>query len=88
MNNFNDDELYEFVKLSNDRFHGDVDVRFIEWMPFNDNGWNRSRFLSYADMMENINTRAVEDSGGLDEAGLRRVVISWIWIFYIKFGTP
>lgn len=73
MNNFNDDELYEFVKLSNDRFHGDVDVRFIEWMPFNDNGWNRSRFLSYADMMENINTRAVEDNGGWDEAGLRRV---------------
>jgi len=54
MKGFNDDELSDFVKMSEDRFDGDVDIRFIEWMPFNDNGWNTSRFVSYVDMMDKI----------------------------------
>ena len=60
MKNFNDDELEDFVHMANDQFKGDVDMRFIEWMPFNDNGWNRSRFVSYKDMMTKI--RNGEDS--------------------------
>lgn len=54
MKNFNDDELGDFVHMANEKFKGDVDMRFIEWMPFNDNGWNRSRFVSYKDMMTKI----------------------------------
>jgi cyclic pyranopterin phosphate synthase len=54
MKGFNDDELVDFVNMANDQFKGDVDMRFIEWMPFNDNGWNRSRFVSYKDMMTRI----------------------------------
>jgi len=54
MKGFNDDELADFVRMSDARFGGDVDMRFIEWMPFNDNGWNKDRFLSYKDMMEKI----------------------------------
>lgn len=54
MKGFNDDELGDFVRMANDTFKGDVDMRFIEWMPFNDNGWNRSRFVSYTDMMDKI----------------------------------
>jgi len=54
MKGFNDDELRNFVNMANDTFKGDVDVRFIEWMPFNDNGWNRSRFVGYKDMMSKI----------------------------------
>jgi molybdenum cofactor biosynthesis protein A len=52
MKGFNDDELSDFVRMSNDVFGGDVDIRFIEWMPFNDNSWNTSKFVSYNDMMD------------------------------------
>lgn len=51
MKGFNDDELADFARMADDRFGGDVDVRYIEWMPFNDNGWSASRFLSYKDIM-------------------------------------
>jgi len=54
MRGFNDDELSDFVKMADERFGCDVDMRFIEWMPFNDNGWNTSKFLSYKDMMDKI----------------------------------
>mmetsp|Transcript_11164 Transcript_11164/g.27444 ORF Transcript_11164/g.27444 Transcript_11164/m.27444 type:complete len:554 (+) Transcript_11164:160-1821(+) len=54
MKGFNDDELSDFVRMADDRFGGDVDIRFIEWMPFNDNGWNASRFVSYQDMMDKM----------------------------------
>jgi len=54
MKNFNDDEMIDFVNMANETFGGDIDMRFIEWMPFNDNGWNRERFVSYKDMMERI----------------------------------
>jgi len=57
MKGFNDDELRDFVMLTKDKR---VDVRFIEWMPFNDNGWSKGRFLSYADMLKRI--RGEEDS--------------------------
>lgn len=51
MNGFNSDELRDFVQLTEDTH---LDVRFIEWMPFNDNGWNANRFFSYKDMMKCI----------------------------------
>ena len=56
MKDFNDDELVDFVDLVNNTFGGDVDMRFIEWMPFNDNGWNMTKFLSYDDMMDRIDS--------------------------------
>jgi cyclic pyranopterin phosphate synthase len=40
--------------MADERFGGDVDIRFIEWMPFNDNGWNASRFVSYKDMLDKM----------------------------------
>ena len=54
MKNFNDDELVDFVNMATNTFGGDVDIRFIEWMPFNDNAWSRSRFVSYQDMVDKI----------------------------------
>lgn len=63
MKGFNDDELSDFVTMANETFGGDIDMRFIEWMPFNDNGWNRSRFLSYQDMMNKISAGGDESSG-------------------------
>ena len=49
MRNVNDDELRDFVEFARDL---PIDIRFIEWMPFNENGWNRNRFVSYKDMLE------------------------------------
>ena len=54
MRGINDDELSDFVRMADERFGGDVDIRFIEWMPFNDNGWNASRFMSYKDMLDKM----------------------------------
>ena len=31
-----------------------VDVRFIEYMPFDGNKWNYSKFVSYAEMLDVI----------------------------------
>jgi cyclic pyranopterin phosphate synthase len=54
MRGINDGELSDFVQMAHERFGGDVDVRFIEWMPFNDNGWNTSKFISYRDMLDKM----------------------------------
>lgn len=56
MKGVNDDELSDFVRMGNDMFGGDVDIRFIEWMPFNDNSWSTSKFVSYTDMMDKMRT--------------------------------
>jgi len=53
MKGFNDNELRDFVMLTKDK---NVDVRFIEWMPFHENGWNQDRFVSYKDMLRLIQT--------------------------------
>ena len=34
-----------------------VDVRFIEYMPFDGNKWNYSKFVSYAEMLNLIKTQ-------------------------------
>jgi molybdenum cofactor biosynthesis enzyme MoaA len=80
MKNVNDDKMSDFVTLAKETYGGDVDVRFIKWMPFNDNGWNASRFVSYRDMMDGLlnggailnasrTVRTIRPSGGGREAG-------------------
>lgn len=44
MNGVNTDELADFLDFTRDR---ELDVRFIEWMPFDDNRWKDSKFFSY-----------------------------------------
>jgi len=56
MKGFNDDELASFVRLTKDR---DINVRFIEWMPFSDNGWSADRFLPYSSMIDSIASDSV-----------------------------
>lgn len=48
MKGFNDNELVDFVKLTQQL---PIDIRFIEWMPFDSNRWNDSKFMSYRDML-------------------------------------
>ena len=54
MRGFNDDELGDFVEFTRDR---PVDVRFIEYMPFEGNGWNDSAFVPYTEMLSSISDR-------------------------------
>ncbi|KAL1506232.1 hypothetical protein ABEB36_005629 [Hypothenemus hampei] len=51
MKNLNDLELLDFVELTKDR---NVDVRFIEYMPFSGNKWNYDRLVSYQQMVDTI----------------------------------
>ena len=47
----NDDELLDFVALTQDHA---LDVRFIEAMPFNDDDGNHDVFVSYGEMLDRI----------------------------------
>ena len=62
MKNVNDDEICDFVEFTRER---PVNVRFIEFMPFNDNKWNRNIFLSYKDALRIIcsDPRFQDDEG-------------------------
>ena len=61
MRNFNDDEIIDFIELTKER---PLDVRFIEFMPFNKNDWKNQKFISMAEMhstvMNNYTASAVE----------------------------
>lgn len=48
MKGLNDDELVDFVKLTEDL---PITVRFIEYMPFSGNKWNFGKFVSYREML-------------------------------------
>lgn len=43
--------MLDFVQLTKDR---NLDVRFIEYMPFSGNGWNKASMVSYKEMIQEI----------------------------------
>ncbi|XP_076026700.1 molybdenum cofactor biosynthesis protein 1 isoform X2 [Genypterus blacodes] len=54
MRGLNDDEITEFVALTEKK---PVDVRFIEYMPFDGNKWNFKKMVSYQEMLDLIRQR-------------------------------
>ncbi|XP_044016156.1 molybdenum cofactor biosynthesis protein 1 isoform X2 [Aphidius gifuensis] len=54
MKNFNDDEIIDFVDFT--RNHP-VDVRFIEYMPFFGNNWEKYKMLSFNEMKNIIRNK-------------------------------
>lgn len=64
MRGVNDDELLDFVALTRDRA---INVRFIEYMPFDGNAWQPKKMVSYADMRAAV-TAAHPDVRRLDDA--------------------
>ncbi len=44
MKNVNDDEVIDFVNFIKDT---NINIRFIEFMPFGNNGWNKDGFINY-----------------------------------------
>lgn len=49
MRGFNDDEICDFVDLTRDK---PINVRFIEFMPFDGNVWNVKKLVPYAEMWD------------------------------------
>ena len=54
MRGVNDDELCDFVELTRD---APLNVRFIEYMPFDGNVWSDSKMVPYAEMMATVQER-------------------------------
>uniref|UniRef100_A0A2M4BQG2 Molybdenum cofactor biosynthesis protein 1 n=1 Tax=Anopheles marajoara TaxID=58244 RepID=A0A2M4BQG2_9DIPT len=54
MKGFNDDEICDFVELTKER---NVDVRFIEYMPFTGNRWDTEKMVSFRATLEAIRAR-------------------------------
>lgn len=51
MRGVNDDELLDFVALTRD---ADINVRFIEYMPFDGNAWASRKMVPYAEMRATV----------------------------------
>jgi cyclic pyranopterin phosphate synthase len=66
MKGVNDDELLDFVRLTEDT---DIDVRFIEYMPFDGNKWSNRKLLPYRDILKIIRKEFPSLSPILNEEG-------------------
>ncbi|XP_072082213.1 GTP 3',8-cyclase, mitochondrial isoform X1 [Arachis hypogaea] len=51
MRGFNDDEICDFVDLTREK---PINVRFIEFMPFDGNVWNVKKLVPYSEMMDRV----------------------------------
>ncbi|XP_074331231.1 GTP 3',8-cyclase, mitochondrial isoform X1 [Apium graveolens] len=51
MRGFNEDEICDFVKLTHDK---PINIRFIEFMPFDGNVWNVKKLVPYAEMLDRV----------------------------------
>jgi cyclic pyranopterin phosphate synthase len=52
INGFNDNEIIDFIELTKEL---PISVRFIEFMPFDGNQWDKAKMVSYAQVMEYVN---------------------------------
>jgi len=50
---FNDNEVIDFIKFTKDL---PISVRFIEFMPFDGNKWDKAKMMSYAEVMALVNS--------------------------------
>ncbi|OAY77970.1 Cyclic pyranopterin monophosphate synthase, mitochondrial, partial [Ananas comosus] len=51
MRGMNDDEICDFVELTREK---PINVRFIEFMPFDGNVWNIKKLVPYAEMLDKV----------------------------------
>jgi cyclic pyranopterin phosphate synthase len=50
---FNDNEIIDFIELTKDR---SIQIRFIEFMPFDGNQWNKEKLVSYAEILSQVSS--------------------------------
>jgi cyclic pyranopterin phosphate synthase len=48
---FNDNEIIDFINLTKNK---KIQIRFIEFMPFSGNEWDKSKLVSYATILETL----------------------------------
>ncbi|MDB4107720.1 GTP 3',8-cyclase MoaA [Bacteroidia bacterium] len=48
MKNFNEDEIIDFINYTRDK---NITVRFIEFMPFDGNAWDKSKLVGYDEVL-------------------------------------
>jgi len=53
MKNMNESEIPSFMEMTRDR---PIEIRFIEYMPFDGNRWSDSKFVPYKEMIRIIET--------------------------------
>jgi cyclic pyranopterin phosphate synthase len=58
MKGFNDNEIIDFIHFTKDL---PISIRFIEFMPFDGNKWDISKMVSYAEVMNYVNTTFTKD---------------------------
>ena len=51
---FNDNEILDFISVTKNK---NIQVRFIEFMPFSGNQWDKSKLVSYAEIMETVQSK-------------------------------
>jgi cyclic pyranopterin phosphate synthase len=51
MRGFNDDEFYDFIEFVKER---PIEVRFIEFMPFEENAFSKKKMIPYFEVREKI----------------------------------
>jgi cyclic pyranopterin phosphate synthase len=54
MRGINEREIIPFVEMTREK---DIEVRFIEYMPFDGNKWNKDKMVSYSEMLDLIRER-------------------------------
>ena len=54
MQGVNEDQILPFVELTRDK---DIEVRFIEYMPFSGNRWKRGKMVTFEEMLRRIRER-------------------------------
>ncbi|KAL9604115.1 MAG: hypothetical protein Q9219_000703 [cf. Caloplaca sp. 3 TL-2023] len=73
MRGINERELIPFVEMGREN---DVEVRFIEYMPFDGNKWSRQKMLSYKEMVEIIRQK-YPDLSRVREEGRNETSKTW-----------
>jgi cyclic pyranopterin phosphate synthase len=58
MKAFNEDEIIPFIDFTKDK---NVSVRFIEFMPFDGNNWDKSKLVSYAEVLAQVKAHYTEE---------------------------
>lgn len=65
MRHINEREILPFVELGRNK---DIEVRFIEYMPFDGNKWSQGRMLPFAEMLDIIRSKYPELEKVVDHA--------------------
>ena len=77
MRGINDDEMGDFVELTR---HKAINVRFIEYMPFDGNVWAEPKMVTYRQMLDAVQQRFPN--------GLQRMQVNcWLAIVFLSLAV-